>query len=165
MSRTLSSSKGNVGFLWKRCSVKGPPQACRGEFRNLPGVVAGSLGFLSSCVSTWGTTHGSSGKSDLLWHCEGHLRIPRTSLQGSIGPHLELRWEPQGSSPFLTSIAGSLQSWNRRVRPRLVLRNGTPLASPVVLWLTGHLSSCIWNLRLFLDDAIGVSANTFIFFL
>ena len=47
-------------------------------------------------------------------------------------PHLELRWEPQGSSPFLTSIAGFLYSWNRRVRPRLVLRKGTLLASLVV---------------------------------
>ena len=45
------------------------------------------------------------------------------------GPHLELRQEPQGSSPFLTSISGSLQSWNNRVRPPLVLRNGTPLDS------------------------------------
>ena len=29
------------------------------------------------------------------------------------GPHLEWRQEPQGSSPFLTLIAGSLQSWDR----------------------------------------------------
>ena len=47
--------RGNVGFLWKRCSIKGPPQACRGEFRGFRGVVARSLGFLSNCVSTWGT--------------------------------------------------------------------------------------------------------------
>ena len=73
------------------------------------------------------------------------------------GPHLELRWEPQGSSPFLTLITGSLQSWNRRVKPSLVLRNGTPLASPVVLGVTGHLSSCIWNLGGFPNDATGVS--------
>ena len=45
----------NVGFLLKHCSVNGPTQACRGEFCGLCGVVAGSLGFLSSCVSTWGT--------------------------------------------------------------------------------------------------------------
>ena len=72
-------------------------------------------------------------------------------------PHLELRWEPQGSSPFLTSIAGFLYSWNRRVRPRLVLRKGTLLASRVVHRVTGHLSHCIWNLRVFQDDATGVS--------
>ena len=58
------------------------------------------------------------------------------------GPHLVLRPEPQGSFPFLTSITGSLHSWNRRVRSRLVLRNGTPLASCVVHGVTGHLSSC-----------------------
>ena len=73
------------------------------------------------------------------------------------GPHLELRREPQGSSPFLTLITGSLQSWNRRGRHRLVLRNGTMLASLVVLGFTRHLSSCIWILWLFPDDATVVS--------
>ena len=32
MSRTLSSSKKNVGFLWKRCSVKGPPKRAGANF-------------------------------------------------------------------------------------------------------------------------------------
>ena len=45
----------NVGFLWKHCSVKVRTQARRGDFCGLRGVVAGSLGFLSSCMSTWGT--------------------------------------------------------------------------------------------------------------
>ena len=40
----------------------------------------------------------------------------------------------------LTRIAVSLQSSNRRVRPRLVWRNGTLLASPVVHGVTGHFS-------------------------
>ena len=73
------------------------------------------------------------------------------------GPNLELRWEPQYSSPLLTSIAVSLQSWNRRVRPCVVLRKGSPLTSRVVHLMIGHLSSCIWNLRVFPDDATGVS--------
>ena len=68
-----------------------------------------------------------------------------------------LRWEPQGSSPFLTMISGSLWSWNWGVRPRLVLRYGTLLASQVVLGVSGNLSSCIWNLRLLWQDATGVS--------
>ena len=38
------------------------------------------------------------------------------------GPHLVLRKEPQGSSPFQTPISGFLQSWDRRVRPRILLR-------------------------------------------
>ena len=109
---------------------------CRGEFCSLRGVVAGSLGFLSSCVSTWGAARVSSWKSDLLWHFEGYLGIPRAFTQGLTMPHLELRQEPQGSSPFVTSIPGSLQSWNRRVRPRFVLRKGTLLSSPVVYRVT-----------------------------
>ena len=45
---------------------------------------------------------------------------------------------------------------DRSVRPRLLLRNGTPLASRVVHWVTTHLLSCIGNLRVFPDDATGV---------
>ena len=63
--------------------------------------------------------------------------------------------EPQSSSPFQTLIAGSLQSWDRRVRPRLGLKHGTPLAFRVVHGVTVHLSSCIWNLRVFPEDARG----------
>ena len=70
-------------------------------------------------------------------------------------PHLELRQEPQGSSPFLTSTAGSLQSWDRSVRPCLVLRHGTLLAYRVVRGVTGNLSTCMWNLWVFPDDALG----------
>ena len=45
--------------------------------------------------------------------------------------------------PDLTRIAVSLQSSNRRVRPRLVWRNGTLLASPVAHGVTGHFSSTL----------------------
>ena len=72
-------------------------------------------------------------------------------------PYLELRQELQGCSLFLTPIAGSLHSWDRRVRPRLVWRKGTPLASRVVHGVTGHLSTCMWNLRFFSGRCMGVS--------
>ena len=71
------------------------------------------------------------------------------------GPRLELSQEPQDSSSFLTQITGSLQSCDRRGRPSLVLRHGTPLASRVVHGVTGHLSSCIWNLWVFPYNARG----------
>ena len=45
------------------------------------------------------------------------------------GPHLEGRQEPQASSPFRTPTAGSRQSWDRRVRPRLEGKPRTPLSS------------------------------------
>ena len=38
------------------------------------------------------------------------------------------------------------------------MKHATPLASRVVHGVTGHLSSCIWNLWVFPDDAWGVSA-------
>ncbi|VDM16675.1 unnamed protein product [Wuchereria bancrofti] len=52
-----------------------------------------------------------------------------------------------------TPIAGSLQTGDRRVRPRLGLRHGTPLASRDVPGERGRLSSCIWNLGFFPNDA------------
>ena len=39
------------------------------------------------------------------------------------GPNLEIRKEPQGSSPFQTLISGFLQSWDRRFWPRILWRN------------------------------------------
>ena len=49
-----------------------------------------------------------------------------------------------------------LWNLNRGGRPRLVLRLGTRLPSRVVNGMSGLLSSCIWNLWLFLEDATGV---------
>ena len=61
-----------------------------------------------------------------------------------------------GTSDFL-----SVSDSDIRVRAELgqesqatsFLRNGTPLASRVVLEVTGHLSSCVCNLPVFQDDA------------
>ena len=110
------------------------PSTSAGDLRELLRVLLRSQGY---CEFT-------RGLSGLHWvWCNGR------------GPHLECRQEPQGSSPFLTPIAGSVQSWDRRVRPSLVCRNGTPLASRVVHGVTGHLSSCVWNLWVFPDYALG----------
>src|SRR5574337_2100121 len=46
-------------------------------------------------------------------------------------------------------MAGSLQTGDRRVRPRLGLRHGPPPASRDVPRERGRLSSCIWNLGVF----------------
>ena len=50
-------------------------------------------------------------------------------------------------------MAGSRQPGDRRVRPCLGLRHGTPLASRGVPGERGQLLSCIWNLGFFSDDA------------
>ena len=46
-----------------------------------------------------------------------------------------------------------MQSWDSRVSPRLGLRHGTSLSSRGVHRVRGNLSSCIWNLGVFPDDA------------
>ena len=84
------------------------------------------------------------GLSGLHWVC-----------RNGRGPHLEWRQEPQASSPFLTPTAGSLQSWDRS-QASSCLRNATLLASRVVHGVTGHLSSCVWNLQ-FSGRCTGVS--------
>ena len=110
------------------------PSTCASVFRELLRVPLRSQGYCGD----------GSGLSGLHWvWCNGR------------GPHLQLSQEPQSSCPFQTPIAGSLVSWDRRVRPRLGLRHGTPLASQVVHGVTGHLSSCIWNLRVIPDNARG----------
>ena len=69
------------------------------------------------------------------------------------GPHLQLRQEPQGTSDFRLRTQGPCRLWDRRVRPGLGLRNETPLASRGVHGVRGHVSSCIWNLGVFPDEA------------
>ena len=66
---------------------------------------------------------------------------------------------------FKTPTTGSLKSWDRRVRPRLVFRNGTPLASRVVHRVTGHFSICLCNLGFFQAIQGGVSAPSFCAFI
>src|SRR5574341_924002 len=83
--------------------------------------------------------------------------------EGPLGTPLSLVHWKRASSPveagtsgflwFQTLIAGSLQTGDRRVRPRLGLRHGTPLASRGVPGERGHLSSCIWPSGFFPDDA------------
>ena len=79
-----------------------------------------------------------------LWgpsSCHGDLRellmVPMGSqvsfhVVRGRGPHLQLRWEPQDSSPFLTWILGCVCSFKQGVRSRLRLRHGTLLSSPAV---------------------------------
>src|SRR5574339_218179 len=79
--------------------------------------------------------------------------------EGPLGTPLGLVHWKRASSPveagtagylwFQTPIAGSLQTGDRRVRPRLGLRHGTPLASRDVAGERGRLSSCLWNLGFF----------------
>ena len=86
--------------LWQDVSkYSNAEQIYAGDLRELPGVPLRGEG---SCG-------GGGGPSGLRW-----------VWRNGRGPHLEGRQEPQASSAFRTPTAGSLQSWDRRVRPRLV---------------------------------------------
>ena len=108
---------------------------------------------------------------EVLSSCDGDLRDPLVFPQESqvsirvargllgflssrcrgIGPHLQLRPEPQGSSPVLAWISGFLWSLNRGFRPCLMGRHGTPLPSRGVKEVSCFLSSGHRGLGLFLE--------------
>ena len=56
-----------------------------------------------------------------------------------LGPHLELKPEPQVSSPVLTWISGFLWSFHRGVRSRLVWRYACPHSSRALTVVSGFL--------------------------
>ena len=97
------------------------------------------------------------GRFAFLLSCDGDLREPLKLPQRSqasflvargtleflwsccsgIGPLLELRLEPQGSSPVVPRNSGFLPSFCRGVRAHHFFRHGTPLSSQVVKGLSG----------------------------
>ena len=96
------------------------PLTCDGDLRELLMVPMGSQGYC-------GVGRGLSG---LQWgRCNGR------------GPHLELRREPQGSSPVLTWVSRCICHFKQGVRGRLERRHGTLLSSRVVKEFSGLQTS------------------------
>ena len=113
-------SKGKATFLSRRCLGKEPDLALRGESPGFSRVAAANLGFLSS--------YDGDLRDPLVGQQESPVSM-RAVRDGSgffcsncrgQGPHLELRPEPQVSSPMLTCISGFLWSFHRAFNPRLV---------------------------------------------
>ena len=102
-------------------------------------------------------SQGVSVNSGILWCLEGPLGTPLGSVQWKRASS-PVEVETSGFLSISDSDRRSLQSWDMRGRPRLVLRHGTPLATQVILGVTGHLSSCIWNLWVLRTTHGGVSA-------
>ena len=90
---------------------------------------------------------------------------PRDSSSFASGMNRASSRVEAGTSGFL-SISHvkhrAFADWNTRVSPRIVLRNGTPLDSGVLHRVTSHLSSCIWYLHVFPENAMGVSFPFFL---
>ena len=124
-------SRGNMRYLSRHCSGKGPHFALKGESRGFSRVAAGRLGFLSSCNRDLRGPLVLPQESQVSMQVERGLSIFLSSQCRGLGPHLELSLEPHASSPVLTRILWFLWSFNRGVRPCLVWRHGTPLSSHV----------------------------------
>ena len=126
------------------CSGIRPHLTLRGEshffFFFFIRVAAGSFGFLSSCNGNLRESLRFNRGSQV------GLRVARgTSVFCSccrgIGPHLELMRETQGSFQVATGISEFLLTFNRGVRPCLVLNHRTPLSSRVIKWVSSLLLS------------------------
>ena len=113
--------EGGISRSFPICSRKlWVPSSCDGDLRELLMVPMGSQ-------ESFRVVRGLSG---FLWGwCNGR------------GPHLQLRREPQGSSPVLTWILGCVCSFKQGVRSRLVLRHETLLSSRAVKDFSGLQSN------------------------
>ena len=125
----IRGSRRKVGFLSRCCSRKRPHLTLRGESPGFSPVATANLGFLSS--------YDVDLTEPLVWPQENpvSMRVMRrlSGLLSSrcwiLGPHLEMRTEPQASTPVLTWISVFLWSFNRVVRPRLLWRHASPHSS------------------------------------
>ena len=125
--------------------------------------------------------------SSVGWSCGWKLRVPRqfpfdlgdhSCFLREVRSPLALQGPPWDSSRITggmnrassrseggTSVFLCISDFNLRVSAELEQESqasscdevGTPLAPRVVQGVTGHLSSCIWILWLFPDDATGMS--------
>ena len=114
-------TEGEISRSFLSCGRKfWVPSNCDGDIRELLMVPMGSQ-------ESFRVVRGLSG---FLWGwCNGR------------GPHLQLRREPQGSSPVLTWILGCVCSFKQGGRSRLVWRHGTLLSSRDAEEVSGLQSS------------------------
>ena len=140
-------SRGNVGFLSRRCGRKGPHLMWREESCGFSRGLAGSLGFHSSC--------------------DGDLRVPLLLPQGSQvsfrvvtgtsgfltshfrgnRPHLDFCPETPCSSPVATGILGLLSRFPWGVRSCLALKQRTLLSSRVATGISWSPLSSIQEVK------------------
>ena len=95
----------------------------------------------------------------LGWNTTGFL----SSRCRGVGTHLELKRETQCSSLVATGILVVLSSFNRKVRPCLILRHRTPLFSQVLKGVSDLLSSSGGDPGLFLEMQQGSQTSHRVF--
>jgi len=117
----LNLREGGISRSLSSCGRKlWGPWSCNGELRELLMVPMGGQ-------KSFRVVRGLLG---FLWgQCNGR------------GSHLQLRQEPQVSSPVLTWISGCVCSFKQGVRSQLMLGHGTLLSSRAVKEVSGLQSS------------------------
>ena len=141
MSRTFSRFKMEGWISLESPQRKRASSRLEGRSPGFSRVAVGNLGFLSSYNRDLRDLRGLAQESQVSMRVARGLSRLLSSWYPVLGPHLELRLEPQGSSPVLTWISGFLWSFNRGVRPRLMWIHGSPLSSRAVKVVSGFLSS------------------------
>ena len=112
-------SRGKVGFLSRGHSRKDPHLALRGESSDFSRVAAANLGFLLNYDGDLRDSLVLPQESPVSMLVVRGFSGFLSSRCWLLGPHLELRPEPQVSFPMLTWISEILWGFNRGVRPRL----------------------------------------------
>ena len=106
-------SRGKVGFLSRRLSGKGSYLSLRGESPGFPRVEAGNLGLFLNYDGDLRDSLVLPQESPVSMLVARGFSGFLSSRCRVLGPHLELRPEPQVSFPVLTWISEILWSFNR----------------------------------------------------
>ena len=155
-------SRGNMGFLSRHSSGKGPHLALRGESHGFSRVAAEDWGFSRIAMGSSETCRVASEKSGLFSSCKGHVEIPLESLPenramsrvqsvNSVFPSggdrdvtlpIKLQLGSQASSGVEAWNSALLSSCQRGVRPPVEFRWGFWAFSRRSAWESGLLSCC-----------------------
>ena len=130
-------SRGNVGFLSRRCSGKGLHLALGGESSGVSRIAAGDFGFLSSCNRDLKPARVALGMSSLHSSCEGPLGIPFQSVQGH-----------RASSQVEARTSGFLSSSDMDLGVPMEFQQESQALSRVETWNSASLSRFHKGLRL-----------------
>ena len=113
MLSTVSSFRRERGISLETLQWERASSCVEGRIRGFPRGLAGIWGFLSSCDVDLTDPLVLPQESQVSVRVVRDLSGFLSSQCRGIGPHLELRLEPQGSSPVLTWISGFQWSFNR----------------------------------------------------
>ena len=140
-----------MGFLSRCCRGKGRHLRLRGESPGFSRVAAGNMGFLLSYNGDFRDPFVRPQENPVSMRVVRALSGFLSNLSQIISPHLELKPQPQGSSPVHTWISGCLLSFDRGVRLHLLWRHASLLCCRAVTVESGFLSSSHRDLWLSLE--------------